>query len=89
MAATVEDVVKAVESSGVVVSGRPWRTLAAETAEQKSQTLAGEGPHWLVMPPVTADEGALASLPRDVEVQTFEARDELSIFIPGKSSMSK
>ncbi|MDX3453703.1 MerR family transcriptional regulator [Streptomyces sp. ME02-8801-2C] len=89
VAATVEDVVKAVESSGAVVSGRPWRTLAAETPEQKSRTLAGEGPHWLVELPVTADEGAPASLPRDVEVHTFEARDELSIFIPGKSSMAK
>jgi DNA-binding transcriptional MerR regulator len=89
VAATVEDVVKAVESSGAVVSGRPWMTLAAETAEQKSRTLAGEGPHWLVKLPVTADEGALASLPRDVGVQTFEAREELSIFIPGKSSMAK
>ncbi|MEU0204928.1 MerR family transcriptional regulator [Streptomyces canus] len=89
VAATVEDLVKAVESSGVVVSGRPWRTVAAETPEQKSRTLAGEGPHWLVKLPVTADEGAPASLPRDVEVQTFEARDELSIFIPGKSSMAK
>ncbi|AVV41460.1 MerR family transcriptional regulator [Streptomyces sp. ID05-04B] len=89
VAATVEAVVEAVESSGAVVSGTPWRTLAVETPEQKSRTLAGEGPHWLVRLPVTADEGVLASLPRDVEVQTFEARDELSIFIPGRSSMAK
>ncbi|MFK8908299.1 MerR family transcriptional regulator [Streptomyces sp. YS-3] len=89
VAATVEDVVKAVESSGAEVSGRPWRTLAAETPEQRSRTVVGGGPDWLVKVPVTAVEGALASLPRDVEVQTFEARDELSIFIPGKSSMAK
>ncbi|MFG2576261.1 MerR family transcriptional regulator [Streptomyces sp. NPDC048481] len=89
VAATVEDMIGAVESCGALVSGRPWRTLAAETPEQKSRTLAGEGPHWLVKIPVTADEEARASLPRDVEVQTFEARDELSIFIPGKSSLVK
>ncbi|WP_069767005.1 MerR family transcriptional regulator [Streptomyces sp. LUP30] len=88
VAATVDDVVKAVESSGAVVSGRPWRTLAVESAEQRSRTLAGEGPHWLVKLPVTVDEGA-SSLPRGVEVQTFEARDELSIFMPGRSSMAK
>ncbi|WP_333735809.1 MerR family transcriptional regulator [Streptomyces sp. IBSBF 2806] len=88
VAATVDDVAKAVESSGAVVSGRPWRTLAVESPEQRSRTLAGEGPHWLVKLPITVDEGA-SSLPRDVEVQTFEARDELSIFMPGRSSMAK
>jgi DNA-binding transcriptional MerR regulator len=88
-AAAVEELVKAVESCGAVVAGRPWRTLAAETPEQKSRTLAGEGPHWLVKLPVTAGELVPASLPGDVEVQTFEARDELSIFIPGRSSMAK
>lgn len=87
--ATVQDVVRTVESCGAVVSGAPWRTLAAETPEQKSQFLVGEGPHWLVKIPVTADEKALVALPGDVEVQIFEARDELSIFIPGKSSMAK
>ncbi|MEU1212154.1 MerR family transcriptional regulator [Streptomyces sp. NPDC005791] len=89
VAAAVQDVVRAVESCGAVVSGLPWRTLAAETPEQKSRILAGEGPHWLVKIPVTGDEEVLASLPGDVEVQIFEARDELSVFIPGKSSMAK
>jgi DNA-binding transcriptional MerR regulator len=89
VAATVQDVVGAVESCGAVVSGKPWRTLAAETPEQKSRILAGEGPHWLVKVPVTADEETLASLPGDVEVQIFEARDELSVFIPGRSSTAK
>ncbi|MBM7169333.1 MerR family transcriptional regulator [Streptomyces sp. G44] len=89
VATTIQDVVETVESSGAVVAGRPWRTLAVETAEQRSRTLAGGGPHWLVQLPVTADEGALASLPHDVEVRSFAARDELSIFIPGKSSMAK
>ncbi|WP_405603405.1 MerR family transcriptional regulator [Streptomyces sp. NBC_01410] len=87
--ATVQEVVKTVVSCGAVVSGTPWRALAAETSEQKRQILTGEGPCWLVKVPVTADEKAVAALPGDVEVQIFEARDELSIFIPGKSSMAK
>ncbi|MFH8754302.1 MerR family transcriptional regulator [Streptomyces atroolivaceus] len=87
--AVVQDVVRTVESYGAVVVGTPWRTLAAETQEQKSRILAGEGPHWLVKVPVAADEKALVSLPADIEVETFEPRDELSIFIPGKSSMAK
>ncbi|MFF9784654.1 DNA-binding transcriptional regulator, MerR family [Streptomyces sp. SceaMP-e96] len=87
--ATVQDVVKTVESCGAVVSGPPWRTLACETPEQKRQTFSGEGPCWLVKIPVTADEDALAALPGDIEVQLFEARDELSIFIPGTSSIAK
>ncbi|MFC9227707.1 MerR family transcriptional regulator [Streptomyces decoyicus] len=87
--ATVQDVVKTVESCGAVVSGPPWRTLPGETPEQRRQTLSGEGPCWLVKVPVTADEDALAALPGDVEVQTFEAREEVSIFIPGKMSIAK
>ncbi|MEV0125138.1 MerR family transcriptional regulator [Streptomyces sp. NPDC050703] len=87
--ATARDVVRTVESRGCVVSGPPWQTLAAETPEQKEQFLTGEGPHWLVKVPVTADDEALATLPDDVEVQVFEAREELSIFIPGRSSMAK
>ncbi|MFF5722524.1 MerR family transcriptional regulator [[Kitasatospora] papulosa] len=87
--AAVQDVVKTVESYGAVVAGTSWRTLAAETPEQKSRILAGEGPHWLVKVPVVADEKTLTSLPADIEVETFEPRDELSIFMPGKSSMAK
>ncbi|WP_046470996.1 MerR family transcriptional regulator [Allosalinactinospora lopnorensis] len=86
---TVQDVVKTVESCGAVVSGTPWRAWASETPEQKRQIITMEGPHWLVKIPVTADEEAVAALSGDVEVQTFEARDELSIFIPGKNSMAK
>ncbi|OEV31977.1 hypothetical protein AN219_01675 [Streptomyces nanshensis] len=89
LTAAVEEVVEAVEACGAVVSGTPWRTWAGDTPEQKRQCLTAEGPHWLVKIPVTADEEAIAALPGDVEVQTFEARDELSIFIPGKSSMAK
>lgn len=87
--ATVQDLVKTVESCGAVVSGPAWRALAGETPEQRRQTLAGEGPCRLVKVPVTADEDALAALPGDVEVQIFEARDELSLFLPGKSSIAK
>ena len=89
LTATVQEVVKTVESCGAVVSGTPWRTWAGDTPEQKRQSLTAEGPHWLVKIPVTADKKAIAALPGDVEVQAFEARDELSIFIPGKSSMAK
>jgi DNA-binding transcriptional MerR regulator len=87
--ATIAEVVKTVESCGAVVSGTPWRVPAVETPEQKRQNLTPEGPHWLVKIPITADEKAVTALPGDVEVQIFEARDELSIFIPGKSSMAK
>ncbi|GAA3359352.1 hypothetical protein GCM10017744_037650 [Streptomyces antimycoticus] len=87
--ATVQNVVKTVELCGAVVSGTPWRAWAGETPEQKRQGITAEGPHWLVKIPVTADKKAVAALPGDVEVQLFEARDELSIFIPGKSSMAK
>jgi DNA-binding transcriptional MerR regulator len=87
--AAVQDVVRTVEACGAVVSGTPWRTLAAETPEQKGRLMAGEGPHWLVKIPVLADEKALAALPADIEVQVFEAREELSLFIPGRSSMAK
>lgn len=87
--AAVQDVVRTVESYGAMAAGTAWRTPAAETPEQKSRILAGEGPHWLVKVPITADERTLASLPADIEVETFESRDELSIFIPGKNSMAK
>lgn len=87
--AVVQEVVKTVESCGAVVSGTPWRAPAIETPEQRRRNLTPEGPHWLVKVPVTADEKAVAALPGDVEVRIFEARDELSIFIPGKRSVAK
>ncbi|MEV7297815.1 MerR family transcriptional regulator [Streptomyces clavifer] len=87
--AAVHDLVRAVESRGGVVSGPPWRTLAAETSQQHSQVITHEGPHWLVKVPITADDEVLTNLPCDVEVQRFEARDELSIFIPGKNTTAK
>lgn len=86
---TVRDVVTTVESCGAVVAGQPWRAPAMETPEQKRRTAAGEGPLWLAKVPITADAGAVTALSRQVEVQAFEARDELSIFMPGRTSMAK
>jgi DNA-binding transcriptional MerR regulator len=89
VAATVREVVTTMESCGAVVSGTAWRAWAVETPEQKRHNLTAAGPHWLVKVPVVADEKTLAALPGDVEVQTFDARDELSILIPGRISMAK
>ncbi|WP_051793625.1 MerR family transcriptional regulator [Kibdelosporangium aridum] len=84
---TLQEAIKTVESCGAVVSGTPWRAPAIETQEQKRQNLTTEGPHWLVKIPITVDDKA--ALSGAIDVQTFEARTELSIFIPGKSSMAK
>lgn len=89
VAATVREVVGAVEACGMTVAGPPWRTWAAETPEQKRRSLTAEGPHWLVKVPVEADRTTLAALPGDLEVQDFAACEELSVFIPGRSSMAK
>jgi DNA-binding transcriptional MerR regulator len=86
LAVAVADLVATVESCGAVVSGTPWRGWTRGTEEQRQGV---EGPPWLVSVPVEADARALASLPDDVAVQTFEAREELSIFLPGKSTMAK
>jgi DNA-binding transcriptional MerR regulator len=87
--ATARELVETVESCGVVVAGTPWRTWATETPEQKRLGLTADGPHWLVKIPVTADDRAVAALPADLEVQSFAAVHELSILIPGRSSMAK
>jgi DNA-binding transcriptional MerR regulator len=86
LAAAVDDLVAAVESCGAVVAGTPWRGWTRGTEEQRQ---GADGPPRLVTVPVEADAKALAALPDDVEVHTFEAREELSIFLPGKSSMAK
>ncbi|WP_052408296.1 hypothetical protein [Allokutzneria albata] len=39
--------------------------------------------------PITADEKAIAALPGDLGAQTFRAREELSIAIPGRGSNAK
>lgn len=86
LAAAVGDLVATVESRGAVVAGTPWRGWTRGTEEQRN---GADGPPWLVTVPVEADAKALAALPDDVVVQTFEAREELSIFLPGTSSMAK
>jgi DNA-binding transcriptional MerR regulator len=86
LAAAVDDLVATVESRGAVVAGTPWRGWTRGTEEQRQGV---DGPPWLVTVPVETDAKALAALPGDVEVHTFEAREELSIFLPGKSSMAK
>lgn len=85
-AAAVDDLVATVESCGAVVSGTPWRGWTRGTEEQRQ---GADGPPWLVTVPVEADAKALAALPDGVEAHTFEAREELSIFLPGKMSMAK
>ncbi len=85
----IRDLAKVAESCGAVVSGTPWRTWAIETPEQKRQGMTSDGPHWLVKIPVEADGKAVAALSGSVDVQAFEAREELAIFMPGKSSMAK
>jgi len=89
VAATIQDVITTVESCGAGVAGTPWRTPALETPDQKRRNATAEGPHWLVKIPITADAEAITALSSDVTVQVFEARDELSIFIPGKASTAK
>lgn len=85
LGAAVDELIKTVESCGAVVSGAPWRTWARGTPEQRQ---GGDVP-WLVTVPVDADPEALAALPDDVDVRTFEGGDELVIFLPGKTSMAK
>ena len=82
----VDELVKTVESCGAVVSGAPWRSWARLTQEQQQ---GDGGLPWLVTVPVEADPRAIAALPDDVDVRTRTACDELSIFLPGKSSMAK
>ncbi|WP_093796914.1 MerR family transcriptional regulator [Streptomyces sp. Wb2n-11] len=89
VAAVAQEVTTTVESYGAVVSGTPWRTMADETEEQRRRSLSAEGPCWLVKVPVTTAGKAITALSGDMEVQTFEARDELAVFVPGKSSMAK
>lgn len=60
-----------------------------ETPEQDRRVLAGEGPFWIAKVPVAAPAQVLAALPADVLVQEQDARQELSIFIPGRNTMAK
>lgn len=87
--ATVQSLVRTVESCGAAVAGIPWYTMATDTPEQKRRSITAEGPHWSVKVPVTADGRAVAALRGAIEVQNFEARQELSIFMSGRNSMAK
>ncbi|WP_430791501.1 MerR family transcriptional regulator [Actinoplanes sp. G11-F43] len=66
------------EEAGDRAAGRPWRTLALETPEQDRRVLDGEGPFWIVKVAVEGMPGV-----------TQEARDEVSIFMPGRNTMAK
>ncbi|MFC8800091.1 MerR family transcriptional regulator [Promicromonospora sp. NPDC057138] len=87
LGAAIRDLITTVESCGAVVSGTPWRSWARGTQGQRQD--GGDRLPWLVTVPVEAAPEALAALPDDVEVRAFEAREELSIFLPGRSSMAK
>ncbi|MEE1943295.1 MerR family transcriptional regulator [Streptomyces sp. TRM 70361] len=93
VAAAVRELTEAVAACGAAVSGVPWRTWDAGTPAWKGQDVTAEGTHWLVHVPVTVGEEATevlrGALPGDAEVRVFEAREELSIFLPGRSSMAK
>ncbi|PJE99518.1 hypothetical protein CUT44_03085 [Streptomyces carminius] len=93
VAAAVREVTGAVAACGAAVAGVPWRTWDAGTLKWEGQGVTAEGTHWLVHVPVAAEgetaEALRGALPGDAEVRDFEARDELSIFLPGRSSMAK
>ncbi|MEU3018558.1 MULTISPECIES: MerR family transcriptional regulator [unclassified Nocardiopsis] len=77
------------EEQGAEVAGDPWFTWAGESHEQREAALTSEGPHWLAKLPVTADEGGRTALAERVDVQVFEAREELAIHLPGRATMPK
>ncbi|MCA2215492.1 Clp protease N-terminal domain-containing protein [Jidongwangia harbinensis] len=87
--AAAADLVRTVTSCGAVVSGTPWRSWAMGMPELIAGSESPGGPQLRVTVPVRAAEGSLAELPDDVEVRTFEAHDELSILVPGRTSMAK
>lgn len=76
------------EEAGITCLGRPWRALAFESQSQGRRVTDTEGPTWVVEVPVAAPAHLLAALPADLLVRTQEARDELSIFIPGRNTMT-
>ncbi|MDM4778086.1 MerR family transcriptional regulator [Micromonospora sp. b486] len=88
MAAAAE-LVTTLRHAGVTCLGEPWRTLALETPEQDRRVLDGTGPFWTVKVAVAGTPERLPSLPADLNVQTHEAHDELSIFMPGRNTMAK
>ena len=87
--AAVADLVAVVRAAGLTPVGHPWRTPALETPDQDRAVLDGEGPFWIVKVGVDAPAAALTALPADVLVQEQPARDEMSIFMPGRNTMAK
>ncbi|MBQ1068080.1 MerR family transcriptional regulator [Micromonospora chalcea] len=83
------ELVATVRKAGVTCLGEPWRTMALETPEQDRRVLDGTGPFWTVKVAVAGAPETLPSLPADLMVQTPEAHDELSIFMPGRNTMAK
>ena len=83
------ELVATVRKAGVTCLGEPWRTMALETPEQDRRVLDGTGPFWTVKVAVTGTPETLPSLPADLFVQTPDAHDELSIFMPGRNTMAK
>ncbi|WP_045746802.1 MerR family transcriptional regulator [Actinoplanes rectilineatus] len=79
--AAIERLVAAVTDAGAEVIGHPWRMLDLKTPED------GMGPFWIVTVPV--DGPPVQELPDGLEVREEPARDEWSIFIPGRNTMAK
>ncbi|MDR7276886.1 Clp protease N-terminal domain-containing protein [Catenuloplanes atrovinosus] len=88
-AGAVADLVRTVTACGAVVSGTPWRSWSMGVPDLHTGTGSPDWPRLRVTVPVTAGEESLAALPDDVEAWVFEARDELSVLIPGRGSTAK
>lgn len=70
--------------------GPAWMTLAAETRQQKADSLTTAGPHWLAKLPVrAADLSRAGTLPEHVEMQSRPSRDEVRIRLPGRLTTAK
>ncbi len=90
VAVTIREVAEAVEAAGAAVSGAPWRAPAIETDEQKHQAMTTDGPLWLVKVPFTGNRPALAAaLPPGMTVQDVPPFDEVSIRLPGRTTVAK
>lgn len=75
--AAAAELVAAVEAAGAERVGRPWRTLSRNPG-----VLDGEGQLWLV-------NVAVAEAPAGLTARTEAAREELTVFMPGRNTMAK
>jgi DNA-binding transcriptional MerR regulator len=80
--AAAADLVASVRDAGLTPVGRPWRMLAFADDRRGAD---GVGPVWSVRVPVAAP----AEPPAGLVLLEEEARDEMSIFIPGRNTMAK